>query len=158
MRADAAGFAALGHSVLAVEPTEALGRAGMELHPPERIEWEDDSLPHLVQTRARAGRFDIVLIAAVWMHLDVGERQRGMPHVASLMRPDGVLLMSLRHGPVPLGRRMFEVSARETIVLAEAVGLKCMVNLEAESVQEGNRRAGVTWTHLAFARGRSDDI
>lgn len=150
--ADAAGFAALGHSVLAVEPTAELRAAGIALHPSDRIEWGDDYLPDLNWTRARGERFDVILIAAVWMHLDEEERRRAMPNVASLLRPGGVLILSLRHGPVPPSKRMFEVSAIETIGLAEAQGLRCLVNAEAESLQEGNRRVGVTWSHLAFAQ------
>jgi protein-L-isoaspartate O-methyltransferase len=36
---DAAGLVALGHSVLAVEPTEELRRGAMLLHPSPMIEW-----------------------------------------------------------------------------------------------------------------------
>lgn len=150
--ADAAGFAALGHSVLAVEPTPELRDAGIARHPSDRIEWGDDSLPDLVWTRARRQRFDLVVIAAVWMHLDEGERKRAMPHVASLLAAGGTLFLSLRHGLVPPAKRMFPVTAAETIALAEAQGLRCVINVEAESLQAGNRRAGVTWTHLAFER------
>ena len=42
---DAAGFAALGHSVVAVEPTEELRQGAMLLHPSPMIEWLHDSLP-----------------------------------------------------------------------------------------------------------------
>ena len=35
---DAAGFEALGHTVVAVEPTEELRRGAMALHPPRSIE------------------------------------------------------------------------------------------------------------------------
>ena len=42
---DAAGFVALGHTVLAVEPTEELRRGAMLLHPSAMIAWVDDSLP-----------------------------------------------------------------------------------------------------------------
>src|SRR6516225_45349 len=40
---DAAGFAALGHSVVAVEPTEELRRGAVLLHPSPMIEWLHDS-------------------------------------------------------------------------------------------------------------------
>ena len=50
---DAAGLAALGHSVVAVEPTEELRRGAMLLHPSPMIEWLDDSLPRLTAVRAR---------------------------------------------------------------------------------------------------------
>ena len=45
---DAAGFAALGHRVVAVEPTAEMRTRAMALHPSPRIEWLDDSLPELV--------------------------------------------------------------------------------------------------------------
>jgi hypothetical protein len=86
------------------------------------------------------------------MHLDEDERGRAMPNVFSLLRDGGMLIMSLRHGPVPRGRRMFEVSAQETIALAQRESLRPVLNLGTESVQPGNREAGVTWTRLAFVK------
>lgn len=149
--ADAACFAALGHQVVAVEPTDALRLPGMALHPSARIDWINDSLPDLAVTRQRGQQFDVIMITAVWMHLDARERQHAMPQVASLLRRSGVLIMSLRHGPVPPGRRMFAVSAAETIQLAHAHGLQSIFNVHTPSAQSGNRQAGVTWSHLAFA-------
>jgi len=48
---------------------------------------------------------------------------------------------------------MFEVSAAETIELAAPLGLRSILELETQSVQQTNRASGVTWTHLAFERG-----
>ena len=75
-----------------------------------------------------------------------------MPVVASLLAAHGTLIMSLRHGPVPRGRRMFEVTAEETIGLANKAGLRPIVNLQTESVHPANRAADVKWTRLAFCR------
>ncbi|MBV9685742.1 MAG: class I SAM-dependent methyltransferase [Alphaproteobacteria bacterium] len=119
---DAAGFVALGHSVVAVEPTEELRRGAMLLHPSPLIEWLDDSLPDLAAVRPRCEEFDVVVLSAVWMHLDGLQRRHAMPNVAALVRNGGVMIMSLRHGPVPPGRRMFEVPAEETIALAQPLG------------------------------------
>jgi 2-polyprenyl-3-methyl-5-hydroxy-6-metoxy-1,4-benzoquinol methylase len=147
---DAAGFAALGHSVLAVEPTEALRTRAMALHPSRLIEWVDDSLPDLSSLVARGGVFYVVMLTAVWMHLDEAQRRRAMPNVASLVRPGGVMIMSLRYGPVPKGRRMFTVSAEETAALAEAEGLRLVMNLaRPDGVL---KRPGISWVRLAFTR------
>src|ERR1700761_332340 len=97
---DAAGFAALGHTVLAVEPVDAFRDAARELHPSPRIEWLDDSLPDLTVLLARRDRFDVVMLSAVWMHLDAPQRERAMQCVTALLRDGGVSIMSLRHGPV----------------------------------------------------------
>ena len=149
---DAAFLAAMGHRVVAVEPTRELRLPGMALHASPLITWIDDSLPDLVALRARRQSFDLVMLTAVWMHLDERQRAHAMPGVASLLRRGGKMIMSLRHGPVPPGRRMFEVSAAETAALAEAHGLAVVLNLRSESVGEQNRRAGITWTRLALVK------
>lgn len=145
---DAAFFAAMGHRVIAVEPVDAMREGAMKLHPARRIEWLADSLPSLALVRARSETFDAVLATAVWMHLDEGERAEAMPAVASLVVPGGALILSLRHGPIPTGRRMFDVSAEETIALAARQGLACIVNVVTGSVQA--RQPDVTWTRLGF--------
>ena len=150
---DAAGFAALGYRVTAVEPTAALRQRAMALHPSPRIAWLDDSLPELAALSSRAETFAIVMLTAVWFHLDQKQRQRGMQRVAALVKPGGVMLLSLRHGPVPAGRRMFEVTPAETIVLAQHQGLHCIQSLP----NHGSllNRLDVSWDRLAFARAQS---
>ncbi len=75
-----------------------------------------------------------------------------MPKVAALLHEGGIMIMSLRHGRVPPGRRMFEVSAEETIELARVQGLDCVLCRRSASVGSINRLAGVTWTRLAFVK------
>jgi SAM-dependent methyltransferase len=149
---DAAHLAAMGHRVVAVEPTDALRIPAMALHPSPLIEWVDDSLPDLAVVRARGQSFDLVMLTAVWAHLDAEQRRAAMPNLASLLRAGGVMIISIRHGPAPPTRRTFDVSAEETIELARAQGLAVTANRRTRSVQEANRRAGVTWTRLAFSR------
>jgi protein-L-isoaspartate O-methyltransferase len=150
---DAAGLVALGHSVVAVEPTEELRRGAMLLHPSPMIEWLDDSLPDLAAVRARKEKFDLVMLTAVWMHLDEVQRQLAMPNVSALVRNGGIVIMPLRHGPIPSGRRMFEVTAEETIALAQRSNLFCTLNREVES---SLRQPGVSWIRLAFRKGDTD--
>jgi SAM-dependent methyltransferase len=154
--ADAAWLATQGHEVLAVEPTQRFREAGQARHPSPRIEWLADSLPGLHATAARGMPFDLVLASAVWMHLDAGERQQALPRVAALMKPHGLFILSLRHGPAPANRRMFEVTAEETIRLARQHGLAIAFRIRTASVQAANRDAGIAWSWLAFrgsARG-----
>jgi SAM-dependent methyltransferase len=145
---DAAGFAALGYSVVAVEPTHELRTRAAELHPSPAIEWVDDSLPDLAVVMARGENFDVAMMTAVWMHLDEAQRRRAMPNIAALLRPGGIAAMTLRHGPVPPGRRMFAVTADETIELARQSGLDVVFNAYApEGIQ---KRPDVSWTRLAM--------
>jgi SAM-dependent methyltransferase len=150
--ADAAWLAAKGHRVVAVEPIEPFRAAGAALHPSSAIEWIDDGLPELNGVLARTQNFDVILLTAVWMHLDESQREQAMPVVARLLAPRGTVFMRLRHGPAPIGRRMFEVSATETIALAAANGLSAVLNERGQSSQPDNRAAGIEWTHLAFGR------
>jgi SAM-dependent methyltransferase len=149
---DAAALAAMGHRVVAVEPVDAFRFAGRKLHCASNIEWLDDSLPELAVLRSTAIAFDLAMLTAVWMHLDEHERRRGMRNLTTLLSEDAKLIISLRHGPVPAGRRMFNVSAQETIELAGAHGLQLVLNLQTESIQSTNRSAGVKWTRLAFVK------
>ena len=73
-----------------------------------------------------------------------------MVRVAALVRPGGVMTVSLRHGPVPAGRRMFEVTPTETIALAQAEGMTCVQRLE--NGDSTLKRPGISWDRLAFKR------
>jgi protein-L-isoaspartate O-methyltransferase len=64
---DAAALAAMGHSVVAVEPTGAFRLRAASLHPSPHVQWLDDSLPDLVRVRQRGEQFDLVMLTAVWM-------------------------------------------------------------------------------------------
>jgi SAM-dependent methyltransferase len=149
---DAAALAAMGHRVVAVEPTDELRVPAMALHPSSRIEWINDGLPHLTVVMTRGETFDLVMLTAVWMHLDAAQRRHAMPKVASLLRTGGAMIMSLRHGPVPPGRRMFDVTADETVQLAREQDLHSVVNLRMASVLAD--RPDVSWTRLAFLKGQ----
>jgi SAM-dependent methyltransferase len=151
---DAAWFAENGHRVVAVEPTDAMRLPAMALHPSPRIEWLNDSLPELALVRTRGESFDLVMLTAVWMHLDARQRQGAMPNLAALVRDGGLVIMKIRHGPVPAGRRMFEITPEETIELARRQSLHPVLNLRSESTQEANRIAGVSWTNLAFVKAK----
>lgn len=147
---DAAWFASLGHSVLAVEPTDALREGAAKLHPEPEIEWLDDILPGIPHVMARGETYDLILMHAVWMHLTEAERADGMANLAQLLQPGGRIAMSQRHGPVPEGRRMFDVSGEETIALAAQHGLVNLANERAESIQAENRANKIEWTKLVF--------
>jgi SAM-dependent methyltransferase len=112
---DAAALAGQGHAVIATEPTAELRALGQQIHADRDIEWLDDSLPEMRVLRSRGQRFNLILLTAVWMHLDGQQRSLAMEGIANMLASEGRVVLSLRHGPVPAGRRMFNVSARETI-------------------------------------------
>ena len=148
---DAAGFADLGHTVTAVEPTPELRAEAQRLHSHPAITWIDDSLPDLDRVHAGGERYDLVMLTAVWMHLDQAQRERAMARIAALVRPGGMIGLSLRHGPVPAGRRMFDVSARETCELAGRHRLAVIHESKGAAVLGG---PDVWWDRLAFRAQR----
>jgi len=151
---DAAAMAVMGHRVVAVEPTAEFCDRAARLHPSPRIEWVRDHLPHLALLTQRGGRFDVVMLTAVWIHLGAPQRREAMPRVAALLRPGGILLLNLRHGPSPPGRRrLFPASAEETVTLAASHGLRLTGKAEHQADFYG--RPEVTWTSLGFRKGES---
>ena len=149
---DAGWFAALGHQVVAAEPTHELRLRAADLHPSPNIVWVDDLLPDIPKLKARGETFDLILMHAVWMHLTEAERVSGMVNVTSLLAPGGRLAMSLRHGVVPEGRRMFDVTGEETIAIAAQNGLTNLENFRAESIAAENRARRIEWTKLVFEK------
>ena len=149
---DASWLAEEGHQVVAAEPVEALRKAGQTLHPSDRIRWLDDRLPGLERVRRTCGRFDLVLAVAVWQHLEPGEQAAALEVLASLMGPNGRLILSLRHGPGAQTRPCFPADPDRIIESAVGLGLRLGKRAEAESVQQKNREAGVGWTWLCFER------
>ncbi len=144
---DAAALAARGFRVVAVEPTEAFRRHGQQVHAGADIEWVDDALPELSRVLALGRRFDLVMLTAVWMHLDEAQRRTAMGALARVLAPGGRAVLLLRHGPVPAGRRMFDVSGDETAALAHAAGLRTIHRGAREDMMG---RADVSWTFLVL--------
>lgn len=144
---DAAALAQKGHTVVAAEPTAELRRRGQRLHRAQNIEWLDDALPGLPVLRHRGQRFDTILLIAVWMHLSEEDRVLAMKTITGLLAPGGRVIMSLRHGPAPARRRMFTVSATETMALAARFGLE---TIHVSRQEDGLSREGVEWSFLAL--------
>ena len=143
---DAAWFAGRGDRVTAIEPTREMREGGMRLHADVTINWIDDHLPDLASVHGET--FDLVWMSAVWMHFFAAERAAMMQVVSRLVRTNGALMISLRHGPLPEGRRMFEVGADETIALALENGLELTRSGDFPTPYAEN----VTWSRLWFRR------
>jgi hypothetical protein len=88
-------------------------------------------------------------MTAVWMHLDERERSHALPRVAELLAQKGRIFMTVRKGPVPVGRRMFEVSIDSLVLDAQALGLTLLRRYDFPDML-GRRE--VSWTMLAFEK------
>ncbi|WP_127900889.1 class I SAM-dependent methyltransferase [Solirhodobacter olei] len=149
---DAGWLAAQGYRVTAAEPVAEMREGARRLHPSPAIRWCDDALPELPALSLGRTRFDLILMTAVFMHLDAEERAAALPVLAGLLAPGGRLILSLRHGPVPADRQMFEVGAEEIRALAAAAGLGVIRERTEAPALPRNVAAGVRWTRIALAR------
>ncbi|MFE6156137.1 class I SAM-dependent methyltransferase [Streptomyces sp. NPDC057889] len=146
---DATALAALGHEVIAVEPVRQLRLVAQRLHADANVVWLEDSLPGL---EGLGGEFGLILLSAVWMHLDEQERAAAMGRLVELLAPGGLLVISLRHGPPPADRRMFDVPADESAALARECGLSV---LQVGGGQDQLGRNEIHWSELALRKGHA---
>jgi 2-polyprenyl-3-methyl-5-hydroxy-6-metoxy-1,4-benzoquinol methylase len=145
---DANWLAAKGWDVVAVEPSSAMRHASMAASHPN-VTWLDDSLPHLSKLRSLGHRFDLILLSAVWVHVPPTARERAFRILSELLKPSGVLVISLRHGSDQdenAQRGFHPVSADEVLEFAKrrAVALTDRFNVPDQS------RSHVTWEMLVF--------
>ncbi len=124
---DAGWFAARGWDVIAAEPAAYLRAEAMQLHPAPGIRWVDDALPGLTAIHRLGLSFDLVWLSGVWMHVHPDDRGRAMRKIATILKPGGRLVMTLRHGPAPEDRPMWPVDAYEVERLGLEVGLALRV-------------------------------
>jgi SAM-dependent methyltransferase len=144
---DAAWLTSLGYEVVAAEPSAEMRRIAGEKHGSGGIRWVSDALPSLDHIHGLGLAYDLVLLSAVWQHVAPGDRPRAFRKLATLMKPGGVLVMTLRHGPAPAGMQMHPTSTAEVEGLARAHGLE-VLRIAASTDQGG--RAGVTWDVMAL--------
>jgi SAM-dependent methyltransferase len=147
---DAAALSRRGYRVTAVEPTDELRLFGMRQHAEDDIEWIDDGLPDLVLLTGRDRAFDLVMMTAVLMHLDADARRTAIETVAGLLRPAGLVILMLRHGPVPDGRTMYDVRGSGVVELGRTLGLSLVFEGASQSTDPQGR--GIDWTRLALRR------
>lgn len=144
---DAAWLTSLGYEVVAAEPAAEMRRIAGEKHGSDGIRWVSDALPSLDHVHGPGLAYDLVLLSAVWQHVVPGDRARAFRKLATLMKPGGVLVMTLRHGPAPAGMQMHSTSTAEIEGLARAHGLE-VLRIAASKDQGG--RVGVTWDVMAL--------
>lgn len=145
---DANWLASQGWDVVAVEPSTGMRELAMPTSHPN-ITWLDDALPNLDKLRSLGHRFDLILLSAVWMHVSPTARERSFRIVSELLKPSGVMVMTLRHGSDEqenAQRGFHSVSADEVLEYARrrAVALTDRSNMPDQS------RSHVSWETLVF--------
>ena len=143
---DAAWLAANGHDVVAVEPSTSMRAAAASLHDNPAINWIDDRLPTLGLVSRSGLSFDLILLSAVWMHVPQSDRRRAFRKLINLLRPGGLMAITLRLGPTDLERGIHSVAPEEVEALARDHGALVEKHTEAADLLG---RDGVRWAQMA---------
>lgn len=132
--------------IFAVEPAETLAEIGALQTSGLNVKWLEDSLPSLSHLTKQEISFDLILLSAVWMHVQQSDRARAIRKLANLLKPGGKLVISLRHGQTNeerKQRKMHNVCADELKRLAADVGL--FTKLETPKEEDKLGRNHVSW-------------
>ena len=144
---DAAWLAAQGHDVVAVEPNPTMREEAEKRHPDPTFKLLADGLPDLSKTFRTGLSFDFILMNAVWMFIAPGDRERAFRKLVTLLKPKGVIAMTLRRGPVEVDRGMHPVSTEEIERLARRHGAYVE---RVRSAPDHFGRRHITWTQIAI--------
>ena len=144
---DAAALAELGIDVTAVEPSDAVRKKAEELHPNPRIDWVKDSLPKLKTILKIGSRYDLILLSAVWMHIAPSSREKAFRRLVTLLNLDGLMYITLRHGPFEALQGFWDISDDNIYNLAHKYGL---IVVNHSTVDDKLANEGVTWTRIVL--------
>ena len=150
---DAAWLVSRGFEVWAIEPSKVMRQMAQRLHTEAAITWLDDHLPELEHTRAAASKhkvsFNFILMSAVWMHLAPKYRATAFKHLMGMLAAGGILAVTLRCGPAPAEREMYEVTEEEIRQLSTMYGatvLRCI------SAPDQSGRPEISWIQMALQK------
>lgn len=141
---DARYLAAKGLSVVAVEPALNIRELAQTYQVNNPIHWLSDTLPELSEVYKLQTKFDLILLSAVWMHIAPSLRERAFRKLSSLLKPNGKLVISLRHGQCQDERTMYAVSADELAQYASQFGLTYKL-LSPDQAPDKLGRSDVSW-------------
>ncbi len=144
---DAAWLADKGYEVFAVEPSKSMRQLAAKLHPAPSVRWVHDSLPKLDYTVRLGLSFDVILLSGVWIHIPPAQRPRAFRKLVNLLRPGGIIAISLRIGPEEPERGMYRVDSAEIESRAKNHGT---IVERAQECADLLGRDGVRWKNYAL--------
>ena len=136
-----------GFDVVAIDGAANMIKVAQEKKSHSRIRYMVDLLPEVDNVKALGEKFDVILLSAVWMHLDIPERKQMVDAIAALANKGALIYITLRHGENPPDRPMFSTSADELKVLAHACGM-AFEHLGCNDDKQG--RGNVSWEQVAL--------
>ncbi len=145
---DAAWLTNKGYNVTAVEPAKEIRHLASTTHP-EKIAWVDDCLPSLSSQNGREVFYGLVLIGGVWMHIPPRKRDESFEQISQLIADEGILIITLRHGPLDKRRKMFVAPKEEIFNYADKFGFEV---IDLISSQDKLNRTKVHWETVVLQK------
>ncbi len=146
-----------GCDVTAIEPVDAFRNHAMRGDGAQSVKWLDARLRRLGALLDDAA-FDTILVIGVLHHLPPRDKHMAIRALSKRLRPQGQMILSLRHGPCPPDRPGYVISDDAIVDLAVGSGLRVHHRSRTSSIQPANQRAGVTWTWLVFGAAFSVSV
>ena len=137
-------------SVTAIEAALTLAALGEKQTQGLNVTWLQDSLPDLNTVTKQEVSFDLILLSAVWMHIPDFQRERSLRKLTNLLKPGGLLVISLRHGESDDERKMHEVSSDALIHMFKQFGMS--TSLVTDKNQDIIGRYSVTWQTIVLLK------
>lgn len=144
---DTAWFQSRGHRVTAAEPVAEFRAMIAQRAPGASV--IDSALPAL---DGLTGPYALILVNAVWHHLDPAARAQAHGRLADLLTPDGRIFLALRRGPVPAGAPLHDLDPDIETARAAAAGLTLLSRHDSPAHDAETAAAGISWTWLALAK------
>ena len=143
---DAAWLSKMRHDVVAVDRSARMLAIAEARHADLPIQWVEDSLPKLPRTFKTGLAFDVILLSAVWMYVAPSDRARAFRKLMTILKPGGLLAITLRQGPDDAARGFHPVSADEIRMLVRNHG----AFIEHETVEDDALgRREIRWRNIA---------
>lgn len=144
---DASWLAQKGHAVIAVEPADGLRELAEKHHCGQSVHWVKDSLPGLQEINKMGLKFELILMNAVWMHIEPKHREEAFNNLIHMLKKGGHLVMTLRYGPSTDERVMHPVCNKELMFYANVKKLELVLDAKSDDLFE---RVNVSWETIAF--------
>lgn len=148
---DAFFFGCHGCEVTAVDPSQALLALAEDRYDAHDFRWLKDSLPHLSKVQALKEHFDVILLNAVWMHIESKDRITALQNLKNLLSPKGKLIFNLRYGPSDPDQGLLPVDGNELRQQTKDLDLT-NIPLKHTVSEDLLEREGVSWETLVFEK------
>jgi SAM-dependent methyltransferase len=121
---DAFYLASTGRKVVAIDPSSEMLDYSLKNNNHENIQYLESKLPKLEGVK---GKFDFVMLSAVWMHLDKDTQKKSLKKIKKHLNKDAKIMILLRTGGFTDGRISHPFIEEELDNIKKDLGLESTV-------------------------------